>query len=202
MLRWVKAYRQEVFNVLVNTNIGVERQKKALKYVYLDMKKTKSLKCYPGGGLKNPIGKNLCFANALLQCIRIADIHRILQYHTACTEIATMNDKNQVAMSIDSEAIDTETESINTDPDMFSSQTTVSSNWSKDERSQKDIFNWAMEMMSLGQYSPLKSQAPLNLEDLQYSTKISLHWWSLVWFQNLPSCSLFKVSRSRAEHFN
>ncbi|VDI38561.1 Hypothetical predicted protein [Mytilus galloprovincialis] len=41
--RWVKAYRQEVFNVLVNTNIGVERQKKALKYVYLDMKKTKSL---------------------------------------------------------------------------------------------------------------------------------------------------------------
>ncbi|VDI02948.1 Hypothetical predicted protein [Mytilus galloprovincialis] len=42
-MRWVKAYRQEVFNVLVNTNIGVERQKKALKYVYLDMKKKKSL---------------------------------------------------------------------------------------------------------------------------------------------------------------
>ncbi|XP_063407560.1 uncharacterized protein LOC134691173 isoform X2 [Mytilus trossulus] len=41
--------------------------------------------CYPGGGLINPKGKNLCFANALLQCMRIADLHRILQYHTACT---------------------------------------------------------------------------------------------------------------------
>ncbi|CAC5426522.1 unnamed protein product [Mytilus coruscus] len=55
---------------------------------------------------------------------------------------------------------------------MFSSQTTVASNWSKDERSQKDTFNWAMEMMSHGQYSPLKSQALLNIEDLQYSTKM------------------------------
>ncbi|CAG2198643.1 unnamed protein product [Mytilus edulis] len=36
------------------------------------------------------------------------------------------------------------------DPDMYSSQTTVASNWSKDERSQKDTFNWAMEMMSHG----------------------------------------------------
>ncbi|XP_063407557.1 uncharacterized protein LOC134691173 isoform X1 [Mytilus trossulus] len=42
--------------------------------------------CYPGGGLINPKGKNLCFANALLQCMRIADLHRILQYHTACTD--------------------------------------------------------------------------------------------------------------------
>ncbi|CAC5363035.1 unnamed protein product [Mytilus coruscus] len=57
-------------------------------------------------------------------------------------------------------------------PDMFSSQTTVASNWSKDERSQKDTFNWAMEVMSHGQYSPLKSQASLNLEDLQHSTKM------------------------------
>ncbi|VDI73279.1 Hypothetical predicted protein [Mytilus galloprovincialis] len=56
---------------------------------------------------------------------------------------------------------------------MYSSQTTVASNWSKDERSQKDTFNWAMEMMSHGQYLPLKSQASLNLEDLQYSTKIT-----------------------------
>ncbi|VDI77484.1 Hypothetical predicted protein, partial [Mytilus galloprovincialis] len=106
------------------------------------------------------------------------------------SEIATMNDINQVAMSIDSEAINTEsinTElvsdsiyeeglelamSVDSDPDMFSSQTTVTSNWSKDERSQKDTFNWAMEMMSHGQYLPLKSQASLNLEDLQYSTKM------------------------------
>ncbi|CAC5399965.1 unnamed protein product [Mytilus coruscus] len=106
------------------------------------------------------------------------------------TEIATMNDKNQVAMCIDSEAINAEsinTElvsdsiyeeglelamSVDSDPDMFSSQTTVASNWSKDERSQKDTFNWAMEMMSHGQYSPLKSQASLNIEDLQYSTKM------------------------------
>ncbi|VDI65819.1 Hypothetical predicted protein [Mytilus galloprovincialis] len=62
--------------------------------------------------------------------------------------------------------------SVDSDPDMFSSQTTVASNWSKDERSQKDTFNWAMEMMSHGQYLPLKSQASLNLEDLQYSTKM------------------------------
>ncbi|CAG2253720.1 unnamed protein product [Mytilus edulis] len=82
------------------------------------------------------------------------------------SEIATMNDINQVAMSIDSEAINTE--SINTDPDIFSSQTTVGSNWSKDERSQKDAFNWAMEMMSHGatQYKIIKACVASQLKSL------------------------------------
>ncbi|XP_069103000.1 uncharacterized protein [Argopecten irradians] len=41
--RWVRAYRQERFNVSVNTNNGIERQNLALKYEYLDMKKARSL---------------------------------------------------------------------------------------------------------------------------------------------------------------
>jgi hypothetical protein len=36
--------------------------------------------CWPSGGLMNA-GKNLCFANSLLQCLRITDIHKILEHH-------------------------------------------------------------------------------------------------------------------------
>ncbi|KAK3104713.1 hypothetical protein FSP39_008463, partial [Pinctada imbricata] len=41
--RWVWAFRSKRFNVNINTNNGVERQNKVLKYEYLDMKKAKSL---------------------------------------------------------------------------------------------------------------------------------------------------------------
>ncbi|XP_056009107.1 uncharacterized protein LOC130051290 [Ostrea edulis] len=41
--RWVQAFRQKRFNTSVNTNNGVERQNKSLKYEYLDTKKAKSL---------------------------------------------------------------------------------------------------------------------------------------------------------------
>lgn len=62
------------------------------------------------------------------------------------------------------------------EPDLFSSQTisqaTATSSWSRDERSQKEIFNWAMEVMSNGQYPTLKSQASIKFEELQYSTKM------------------------------
>lgn len=48
----------------------------------------------------------------------------------------------------------------------------MGSNWSKDERSHREIFNEAMELMSDGKYSPLKSQPSINLDQLQYSTKM------------------------------
>ncbi|XP_052083492.1 uncharacterized protein LOC127720780 [Mytilus californianus] len=41
--RWVRAHRQERFNVSVNTNNGIERQNLSLKYEYLDKKKARSL---------------------------------------------------------------------------------------------------------------------------------------------------------------
>lgn len=41
--RWVKAFRQMRFNASVNTNNGVERQNKSLKYEFLEKKKAKSL---------------------------------------------------------------------------------------------------------------------------------------------------------------
>ena len=28
--------------------------------------------------------KNLCFTNSLLQCLRITDIHKILEHHNNC----------------------------------------------------------------------------------------------------------------------
>ncbi|XP_063416575.1 uncharacterized protein LOC134698600 [Mytilus trossulus] len=66
--------------------------------------------------------------------------------------------------------------SMDSEPDLFSSQTisqaTATSSWSRDERSQKEIFNWAMEVMSNGQYPTLKSQASIEFEELQYSTKM------------------------------
>ncbi|CAG2236170.1 unnamed protein product [Mytilus edulis] len=66
--------------------------------------------------------------------------------------------------------------SMDSEPDLFSSQTisqaTATSSWSRDERSQKEIFNWAMEVMSNGQYPTLKSQASIKFEELQYSTKM------------------------------
>ncbi|CAG2230991.1 unnamed protein product [Mytilus edulis] len=89
--RWVKAYRQEVFNVLVNTNIGVERQKKALKYVYLDMKKTKSLmvcnSCQSASStrivcssLSLPIEKNWCLI-AYMKRPRVSNVCRFRNKH-------------------------------------------------------------------------------------------------------------------------
>lgn len=48
----------------------------------------------------------------------------------------------------------------------------MGSDWSKDERSQREIFNEAMELMSDGKYSPLKSQPSMNLDQLQYSTRM------------------------------
>ncbi|KAK3106823.1 hypothetical protein FSP39_000615 [Pinctada imbricata] len=41
--RWVRFGRQERFNVWINTNNGVERQNKSLKYEYLNKKKATSL---------------------------------------------------------------------------------------------------------------------------------------------------------------
>lgn len=41
--RWVQAYRQNRFNVSINTNNGIERQNLALKYEYLQSKKASSL---------------------------------------------------------------------------------------------------------------------------------------------------------------
>ncbi|CAC5404528.1 unnamed protein product [Mytilus coruscus] len=41
--RWVQAYRQNRFNVAINTNNGIERQNLALKYEYLQSRKASSL---------------------------------------------------------------------------------------------------------------------------------------------------------------
>ncbi|CAC5393005.1 unnamed protein product [Mytilus coruscus] len=41
---WVQAYRHNRFNVSVNTNNGVERQNKTLKYEYLQQKKSSTLR--------------------------------------------------------------------------------------------------------------------------------------------------------------
>ncbi|XP_062598699.1 uncharacterized protein LOC134260132 [Saccostrea cucullata] len=41
--RWVQAFRQKRYNTSVNTNNGVERQNKTLKYEFLEAKKAKSL---------------------------------------------------------------------------------------------------------------------------------------------------------------
>lgn len=48
----------------------------------------------------------------------------------------------------------------------------MESDWSRDEKSKRDIFNQAMELMSDGLYSPLKSQPFMHLDQLQYSTKM------------------------------
>lgn len=48
----------------------------------------------------------------------------------------------------------------------------MESDWSRDEKSKRDIFNQAMELMSDGLYSPLKSQPSMHLDQLQYSTKM------------------------------
>ncbi|XP_021348263.1 uncharacterized protein LOC110447122 [Mizuhopecten yessoensis] len=41
---------------------------------------------FPGGGLQNLPGQNLCFADSLLQCLRLKDFHKILLQHT-CSEL-------------------------------------------------------------------------------------------------------------------
>jgi hypothetical protein len=40
---YAQGYRQDRFNVSVNTNNGIERQNLSLKYKYLDKKKARSL---------------------------------------------------------------------------------------------------------------------------------------------------------------
>lgn len=54
----------------------------------------------------------------------------------------------------------------------LSSQKTEGSDWYKAERSQRELFNEAIELMSDGKYSSLKSQPSMNLDQLQYSTKM------------------------------
>ena len=58
------------------------------------------------------------------------------------------------------------------DFDVLSSQATTHSNWSRDERSQRELFNEAMNIMSNGGYSPLRSQASSAIDQLQYSTQM------------------------------
>jgi len=41
--RWVKAYRREIIEVVVNTNNGVERKNRDFKYEYLRQYKDNSL---------------------------------------------------------------------------------------------------------------------------------------------------------------
>ena len=40
----------------------------------------------PNGGLLNPPGRNICFANSLLKYLRVTDIHKILQLHDQCVD--------------------------------------------------------------------------------------------------------------------
>ncbi|XP_063431749.1 ubiquitin carboxyl-terminal hydrolase 42-like [Mytilus trossulus] len=80
--------RIEPRQIDINTEYQHINRKRKLQFA-TGTKSAKEIKIscvYPSGGLLNSKGANICFANALLQCVRLTDMHRILQLHDNCSD--------------------------------------------------------------------------------------------------------------------